>query len=223
MYRSATYLVLLAAAAVLAAPRWTPLLDGTSLSRWTNSEGKAPGAGWRLDRGTLTRQAAAGDIITLAQYRDFVLEFEWKAAAGANSGVKYRIHRTDEGEWIGPEYQIIDDAVVKSAPSPGSQGALYNVVAPVADRPILPIGQWNRSKIVAQGVHLEHWLNGKKVVEINTDSADWRRRVAGSKFAKYAGYETWYGTQAGPILVQDHGGEVSIRNMRIRETASGTR
>ncbi|HYE99485.1 MAG TPA: DUF1080 domain-containing protein [Planctomycetota bacterium] len=181
---------------------------------WGTGKGEPPAAGWAFeDGGVIHRAAKAGDLHTRKKYRDFELEFEWKIAPGANSGVKYRLRG------IGPEYQLIDDA--KHADSRNNPqratASLYDVKAPAADKPLKPAGEWNASRIVAKGSHLEHWLNGAKVLEIDIDGEEWNALYAKSKFVKTKGAEQWFGREAGPIMLQDHGDEVWFRALRIRE------
>lgn len=185
----------------------------TTAEVWANGKGAAPPAGWEFKDGTIHRAAKAGDIFTKKSYADFELEFEWKIAAGANSGLKYRM------KGIGPEYQVIDDAkhVDAKAASRGT-ASLYDIKAPAADKPLKPAGEWNQSKVVAQGKRLEHWLNGRKVMEIEIGSAEWKELFAKSKFAKTKGAEQWFGSEAGPVMLQDHGDEVWYRAVRIRAT-----
>lgn len=186
----------------------------SSREAWGNSKGEPPAAGWAFeDGGVVHRTAKAGDLHTKKKYRDFELEFEWKIAPGANSGVKYRLRG------IGPEYQLIDDA--KHADSRNNPqratASLYDVKAPAADKPLKPAGEWNASRIVAKGKRLEHWLNGAKVLEMEIDSDEWNALYAKSKFVKTKGAEQWFGREAGPVMLQDHGDEVWFRGLRIRE------
>ena len=180
---------------------------------WADNKGGAPAAGWEFKEGEIHRAAKAGDIFTKKKYADFELEFEWKIAPGGNSGLKYRM------KGVGPEYQVIDDAKHADAKNAiRSTASLYDVKAPAADKPMKPPGEWNKSRVVAKGKHLEHWLNEKKVMEIDIDGAEWPDAFAKSKFAKTKGAETWFGREAGPIMLQDHGDEVWFRALRIKET-----
>ena len=179
---------------------------------WADGKGAAPAAGWAFEEGgVIHRTGKAGDIFTKKKYQDLELEFEWKIAAKGNSGVKYRM------KGVGPEYQVIDDAGHPDAKSQNRQTAsLYDVKAPSADKPLKPAGEWNASRILAKGKHLEHWLNGAKVMEIDLDSDEWKALFAKSKFAKQTGAEAWFGREAGPVMLQDHGDEVWYRAVRIR-------
>jgi hypothetical protein len=187
---------------------WESLM---ALDVWTDAKGAAPAAGWKLEDGTIHRAAKAGDIFTKKNYLDLELEFEWKVAPGANSGVKYRM------KGIGPEYQVIDDTKHPDAKSgTHTTASLYDIKGPSKDKALKPVGEFNASRIVARGNHLEHWLNGAKVVEIDIDSAEWKELFPRSKFAKAKDADKWFAREAGPVMLQDHGDEVWFRNVRIR-------
>ena len=181
--------------------------DLTSADAW-----KATPAGWEFKDGEIHRAAKAGDIFTKKAYLDFELEFEWKIAPGGNSGLKYRM------KGVGPEYQVIDDGKHADAKNAiRSTASLYDVKAPAADKPMKPPGEWNQSKVVAKGKRLEHWLNGAKVMDMEIDGPEWPEAFAKSKFAKTKGAEQWWGREAGPVMLQDHGDEVWFRAIRIKE------
>ena len=214
----------LALALVLAgaaqASDWKPLFDGKSLKGWTMANGAPPAAGWRVEQGALTVEGRPGDLFTVTTYRDFELEFEWKVEAKTNSGVKYRLHRVPDGAWLGPEYQIWDEGAV-GRPHLGATASLYNMIAPAAEARSAKAGKWNRSRIVARGNHLEHWLNGVKSIEVEIGSDDWSQRLARSKFAQEEGSADWFARRPGPIMLQNHGGRVWYRKLRIREFEAG--
>lgn len=184
----------------------------TAPELWRDGKGNAPAAGWEFKDGLIHRTSKCGDIFTKKAYQDFELEFEWKVAPGANSGVKYRM------KGVGPEYQVIDDGKHPDAKNATrSAASLYDVKAPAEGKPLKAPGEWNRSKVVAKGKQLEHWLNGQKVLELEIDSDEWKAAFAKSKFAKTKGAETWFGREAGPVMLQDHGDEVWYRGIRIRK------
>jgi hypothetical protein len=185
----------------------------TAAEIWADGKGAAPAAGWAFEEGGVVhRTGKAGDIFTRKKYLDFELEFEWKIASGGNSGLKYRMKS------VGPEYQVIDDEKHSDAKNAHRQTAsLYDVKEPSADKGLKPAGEWNSSKVLAKGKHLEHWLNGKKVMEIDLDSDEWKERFAKSKFAKTKGADAWFAREPGPVMLQDHGDEVWFRALRIRE------
>lgn len=175
------------------------LFDGKTLDGWVTRDGEPVTKGWTVEDGCIVRAThGGGDIYTAESYEDFDLSFEWKVTAGVNSGVKYRVREYD-GQRLGPEYQIIDESTAKA--KPGSEtGSLYALYETSADRVLHPPGEWNHARIIARGTHLEHWLNGVKLLEADTDSEDWARRLAKSKFATRTGF----GTGAGPIMLTDH-------------------
>lgn len=171
-------------------------------------------AGWQLNDGVLTRVGRAGDIITKEKFRNFELELEWNVAEGGNSGVFYRgIEGPEAVYYSAPEMQILDDARHNDGKlaetSAGSNFGLYAVPRGV----VKPAGEWNRARLVVNGNHVEHWLNGTKVVEYELHSADWKQRVANSKFAQWKEYGM---AAEGHIGLQDHGDRVAFRNVRVR-------
>ncbi|NWG12380.1 MAG: DUF1080 domain-containing protein [Acidobacteria bacterium] len=197
---------------------WHPLFDGRSLAGWANEKGEPPVTGWAVENGVLHRAGRGGSLVTVAQYLDFELEFEWKIARGGNSGVKYRLHRTDNEGWLGPEYQILDDALHRDARNAAmSAGALYLLKEPGPEKNLRPPGEFNQARIVARGTILEHWLNGRRILSIDTTGEEWRRKLAASKYSKSPGASDWFARHAGPIMLQDHGSDVWFRNIRIRE------
>ena len=189
------------------------LFDGKSLDGWTDRAGNPPAKGWSVSDSCLVRQAKAGDIYTKRSFLDFSFSFEWKIAPGCNSGVKYRV--TDySGTVLGLEYQILDDVKWKYAPDHiGATASIYAIKPAGAEKKLNPPGSFNKSRIVANGKRIEHWLNGEKVAEIEIDSDDWKKRHVASKFKKRPDF----GTKKGRLMLQDHGGKVWFRNLKIRE------
>ena len=153
------------------------------------------------------------DIITTGTYQEFDLRWEWKVALAGNSGVKYFVLE-DQPAAIGHEYQIIDDERHPDAKiGPHRQTAALYDVFPAHDRPIKPAGEWNTSEVTVHGNHVEHILNGKKVLEYELDSPELRAAIAKSKFKDIARFGK---PQKGHILVQDHGDQVWFRNVQIK-------
>lgn len=191
------------------------LFDGKSLDGWTDKRGGAPGAGWSVEDGALHHTRGGGDIYYQEEFSDFELTFEWKVAARSNSGVKYRV-TSFNGNLLGPEYQVLDDTGHPNGKVPRtSAGALYELFAP--DPQAKPAGvapgEWQQSRIVARGNHLEHWLNGKLVVSVDTGSPAWQAAIAASKFKAVPGFAL---NPKGRIMLQDHGDEVWFRKLEIR-------
>lgn len=197
---------------------WVSLFDGKTTDGWLTYRGKPIERGWVVEDGTLYRSGMGGDIITAEQFDNFELEFDWKVAEGSNSGVMYRVRQGDIASYFsGPEYQVLDDEKHKDGGNPKtSAGSLYALVA-AEGKELKPVGEWNSARIVLRGNHLEHWLNGKKVVEIEIHSDDWNKLVAESKFAKWKRFGN---EPTGHICLQDHGDPVWYRNIRIRRLSA---
>ena len=193
---------------------WRTLFDGRSLEAWRGFKKDSVPAGWQAVDGALTRVGEAGDLITRDQFGDFELTLEWKVAEGGNSGIMYRVTETADATYeTGPEMQVLDDAHHKDGESrltaAGSAYGLYAAPAGV----VKPAGQWNAVRIVVRGNHVEHWLNGTKVVEYELGSPDWEARVRNSKFKQWPGYGR---AASGHIALQDHGDRVAYRNIKVR-------
>jgi hypothetical protein len=193
---------------------WKLMFDGKSLAGWRGYKTETPPAGWKAINGELVRQEAGGDLMTVEQYGDFEMRFEWKITPNGNSGVIYRIATTEPYPWhTGPEYQVLHNAGHADGKNPlTSAGSNYAVNEPVKDV-TKPVGEWNEGRIIAKGNHVEHWLNGVKVVEYEIGSADWEARVKASKFGKIPPYGR---TKRGYIALQDHESVVSYRNLKIK-------
>ncbi len=197
---------------------WHSLFDGTSTAAWRGYRQEGfPDKGWRVEDGALVlaEGGGGGDIMTKRAYRNFELELEWKVSKGANSGILYRVAETETNSYqTGLEYQVLDDAVHSAAATQSiGAGGLYGLYTPENKR-LFPAGSWNSARIVVSGQHVEHWLNGVKILEAEVDSEDWNARIAKSKFAAWKGFGK---TKRGHIALQDHGNEVSYRKIRIRE------
>lgn len=184
------------------------------LAAWKGWRSDAVPAGWQDVGGVITRVAEAGDIVTRDTFADFELRLEWNISPGGNSGIMYRVQDSLAATYMsGPEMQVLDDAVHPDGRSRlTSAGSLYGLVAAPAGV-VRPAGQWNEVRIVVNGAHLEHWLNGTKVVEIELWSPEWNRLVAASKFAEWPAFGM---ARAGRIALQDHGDRVQYRHVRIK-------
>lgn len=197
---------------------WTALFDGRTTAGWRRCGGSGfPERGWSVRDGCLhlAPGGGAGDLVFERPVGDFELEFEWKVAAGANSGVKYRVlEREGSASMLGCEYQLLDDLAGAPGTAPRHRSAaLYDLFSPEGAEPAAP-GVFHRARIVARGDRIEHWLDGVRVVDARTGDELWKERLAASKFAEVAGFAA-----AGPrtIGLQDHGGETWFRNLRLRE------
>ncbi|MGV3589838.1 MAG: 3-keto-disaccharide hydrolase [Adhaeribacter sp.] len=202
---------------------WKLLFDGKTAAGWRGVGKDAfPSGGWKIENGELiilkTNSGDArkgGDIVTTEQFSDFELTLEAKLTPGANSGLKYFVIE-QKGSALGLEFQILDDDRHPDAKmgKNGNRtiGSLYDLI-PAQNKQAKPIGAWNQIRLVAKNKHVEHWLNGTKVVEYERGSPEFRQLVAESKYKKY---ENFGEAAQGPILLQDHSDEVHFRNIKIR-------
>ena len=194
---------------------WRPLFDGHTTNGWRNFRSDSISSGWQVVDGALTRaQSGAGDIITRDKFKNFELALEWKIAPGGNSGIFYRASEDDDAVyWTAPEMQVLDDAHHPDGESRlTSAGANYGIDSS-SPGVVRPAGEWNQVRIVVNGSHVEHWLNGQKVVEYDLGSPAWEAKVKASKFAPHVHYGR---NTEGYIGLQDHGDWVAYRNIKIR-------
>jgi len=187
---------------------------GQSLAGWTTLDGGAIVRGWEASDGEIRLNRSTGrggHIVTVAEFSDFDLSFEWKIAARGNSGLKYRVRKYG-AQTLGLEYQICDEPEGRSV-SRKSAAALYDLYEPRVERLLKPAGEWNIARIVVRGDRIEHWLNGTLVVAATVGDEQWRRRIAESKFADE---EKFGENKAGQIMLTDHGSDVAYRNFVFR-------
>ena len=195
---------------------WRPLFDGKTTNGWRGYRAEAMPTGWSVVDGMLTKRDPVEDIMTREQFSDFELELDWRLGTGGNAGIFYRV--TEEYErpyWTGPEYQLLDDANHADGKSRlTSAGAAYGLY-PAPAGVVKPGGEWNTTRILVRGGHVEHWLNGTRLLEYELWSPEWEAKVKASKFGEWANYGR---AKSGFIAIQgDHTGELSLRNIRIRE------
>jgi hypothetical protein len=214
---------------------WRLLWDGKSSAGWRGAKLDGfPASGWTMKDGVLTVEATdggestgPGDIVTLDKFTNFDLQFEFMISEGANSGIKYFVDpelNKGAGSAIGCEFQILDDEVHPDAKEGvnGNRtlGSLYDLITAEnlqtegRAKQFKGIGEWNQGRIVSDNGRVEHWLNNEKVVEVDRFSQMFRALVAYSKYKVWPGFCQW---PAGSLLLQDHGNEVSYKNIKVRE------
>ena len=216
---------------------WRLLFDGQRLTGWRGiGIDSVPTAHWTIEDGAIKKipsgdvpvQAdgqplAGGDLISNETFENFELSFDWKVSEGGNSGIKYNV--SEEMSMANPpgraalgfEYQVLDDARHPDA-NAGVDGnrkaaGLYDLIPSGDDKPLNPPGEWNHGRIVYQGNHGEHWLNGQKVVEYDLGSARMDSLLAASKYAPIEGFAD---RRTGHVVLQDHNDAVWFRNLKIR-------
>ena len=195
-------------------PCWQSLFDGKTLAGWRNF--KKPGAptqGWVVEEGCLKLlpHGGGGDIITTNKFADFDLEWDWCIEPKGNNGIKYLV--TEEREnGIGHEYQMVDDTLETS--SKRVTASFYDVLPPRKLGLSKPVKEWNHSRLLVNGNHVEHWLNGVKVLEYELGGAEVRAAVARSKFRDVSGFGEKI---SGRIMLTDHNEETWFRNIKVRE------
>ncbi len=206
---------------------WQLLFDGTTTQGWRGAYMDSfPAKGWEVRDGMLIVQASGGgeaafggDIVTTGEYSSFELNVDFRLTEGANSGIKYFV--TEEqpktpGSALGLEYQLLDDArhpdAAKGINGNRKLASLYDLIPAPGTHP-KPIGEWNQARILVKGRHVEHWLNGVKVLEYERGGEDFLAHKAESKFRERPGFGE---AEKGHILLQDHGNQVFFRNIKIR-------
>lgn len=186
-----------------------------SLNDFRGYKSKEIGPGWSMKDGILHFDGnKCGDLVTKQEFGDFILEFDWKISEAGNSGVMYRVSLGDKQPYkSGPEYQVLDDDKHKDGKLESHRaGALYALYVP-NNKTLKPVGEWNSSKIVLKGNSVQHWLNGKMVVEAEIGSTDWNEKVNASKFKTW---EKFGKNSKGHLCFQDHGDPVWYRNITIK-------
>jgi len=216
---------------------WCLLWDGKTPDGWRGAKLKTfPDHGWKMEDGVLTVLAgtgaesrAGGDIVTRSRFARFELMLDFNITPGANSGIKYFCQpnldpitgagaKAKQGSAIGLEYQILDDArhpdAKKGRDGDRTMASLYDLIPAASTKKPNPPGEWNHARIVCNdGKHVEHWLNGRKVLEYKRGSKEFRELVAKSKYRNIPGFGEW---PDGHLLLQDHGNEVRFRNIKVR-------
>jgi hypothetical protein len=199
---------------------WRLLWNGACSEGWRSiGRDTFPEKGWTVADGVLTVEpknpkGTGGDIITKEVFTNFILKADFRLTAAANSGIKYLFNPKVNGGTTF-EYQVLDAAhpdAKMGRDGNRTVGSFYDVMPAVGAKPN-PVGEWNSAMIVCKGKHVEHWLNGEKVVEFERGSDAFRAAVALSKFSKHP---NWGEQPSGHILLQDHTDKVSYRNIKIK-------
>ena len=195
---------------------WKSLFDGKSLSAWRTYRSEAAPEKWELKDGIMAKDGNASDLVSKEEFGDFELELEWRIGEAGNSGIFYRGSEDEEAiYWTAPEYQLLDDIKARDNRTRNHcAGSVYDLYdAPEGH--LKPVGEWNSTRIVAKGAHVEHWLNGFKMVEYELWSPDWEQHLAKSKFKDWAKYGR---IKKGHFGIQgNHPGSLALRNIRVRE------
>ena len=203
---------------------WVELFDGVTLDGWTGYATDALPDGWTVQDGAMVLTPDGGEwdadlVAPGGPYADFELEVEWQVQPCGNSGVFYR---GEEAPDLAPiwrtalEMQILDDGCHPDGRFPSHRaGGLYDLYTPAADA-LRPQGQWNAARVVADGDRIEHWLNGRRVVTAEQGSAEWRARLAVSKFRDAETFPGYGERRSGFVGLQDHGDTLRVRRVRIR-------
>jgi type 1 glutamine amidotransferase len=198
---------------------WKLLFDGNSVDAWRGFKMETFPKGWLVKGGSLVRDPSAGqnvgDIVTKEEFGDFEFSIDWKVNKAGNSGVMYRCDEKHKYPWeTGPEMQILDDSGHADGKKDKTRaGTLYDLI-PCAYDVCRPAGEWNQARIVCRGTRIEHWLNGFRVVEVDTATDAYKSAKEASKWTRYPDHNTLL---RGRIALQDHGDEVWFRNMKVRE------
>jgi len=208
---------------------WQLLFDGHSMDKWKGASSDSfPKKGWSIEDAVLiddnvSGRTLGGDILTKEQFEDFEFTIDFKLTEGANSGVKYTVQKYTPGvpglgSALGPEYQLLDDDKHPDAKAGRNGdrklGSLYDILPAATGTAIRPIGSWNTARIISKGDHVEHWLNGIKVLEYDISSDLFNSSLALSKFKSVKDF----GKKAkGYMLLQDHGNKVFFKNIKIRK------
>jgi hypothetical protein len=199
---------------------WVLLFDGKTMTGWRTFKDK-PGNSWEVVNGEMHCKGSVtdksdkrADLITYKEFDNFELSIDWKIAKAGNSGILYHVTDAEDVPYLtGPEYQLIDDEgfpeKLEEWQKTGADYAMYTTTS----RPVKPVGQYNNTKIIFNNGHVEHWLNGVKIVEFEAWTDDWNKRKANGKWKNASNYGKF---KKGYICLQDHGSEIWFKNIKIK-------
>ncbi len=196
---------------------WIVLFDGTDLSAWRNYQQDTISDLWKIEDGALMLTGrGGGDIITKETFGSFDLELEWKISEAGNSGIFYHIVEADSLGQVylsAPEMQVLDDEKHPDGKLPSHRAGANYDMQPCSEVATNPVGEWNKVRLLFDKGHVEHWLNGVKVVEFDQGSPAWAEQLAESKFGTWAMYAKG---EEGHFGLQEHGDQVWFRNIRVK-------
>lgn len=207
---------------------WQLLFDGTTLNGWKRYNADTIGPLWITRNGMMIcngegltegTEGVGGSLVTTRSFGNFELLLDWKLSPHGNSGILYHVVETPDFPHAydsGPEYQLLDDGSYAGEGLKDAQlaGSNYDMYPASATKKLYPAGEWNHSRVVYNNGHVEHWLNGEKVVEFDEGSSDFMERYNKSKWTEYPG---WNKSTTGSIALQDHGANVYFKNIKVRE------
>ncbi len=197
---------------------WRLLFDGNTTNGWRNYMKQGAAAGWEAKDGALTRVGGGGDIVFNERFKNFELMLEWRldpnSSRPGNSGIFFRgIEGPEAIYYSAPEVQVLDDVRHSDGKSELTSAGSNFGLHPAPRGVVKPLGEWNAVRLVVKGNHVEHWLNGRKIVEYELQSPEWKKLVANSKFKQWPEYGQ---ASEGYIGLQEHGSYVAFRNIKIR-------
>ncbi|MBL7872321.1 MAG: DUF1080 domain-containing protein [Cyclobacteriaceae bacterium] len=205
---------------------WELLFDGSTFNGWKRYNHDTIGPLWTIQQGEIVCDGTGfgegsgehgGSLMTTRTFGNFELSIEWKITAGGNSGILYHVVESPEYHndyETGPEFQVMDDSGWKGELTPAQKaGSNYDMFEAPTTKKLMPVGEWNTSKIIYNNGHVEHWLNGEKTVEFEEGSEEYNQRYQKSK---WVGYPAWNKSKTGAISLQDHGAPVYYRSIKIK-------
>ena len=205
---------------------WELLFDGRTLDGWKLYNRDTIGPLWSVQGGAIIFDSKnvskenkdVQSLVSIRQFGNFDLQLEWKISTGGNSGVLYHVVEDPKYKFsyeTGPEYQVLDDIGWTGETLRPTQlsGSSYDMYPAPVSKKILPAGEWNTARIVYNNGHVEHWMNGEKIIEFEEGNDDYKKRYKKSKWVEYPG---WNKSKTGSISLQDHGSPVYYRNIRIK-------
>jgi Domain of Unknown Function (DUF1080) len=198
-----------------------PIFDGSGLNGWHGFNKTGEVKNWKIEDSALvclgaSKDASGGDLVSDKEYENFDLSWQWKVSKGANSGVIYHVIESPKYKTTyetGPEYQMIDDIGFPEKLEDWQKAGADYAMNPANDRKkLMPVGEWNSSRIVFNKGHVEHWLNGEKIVTFQAWDDKWNKEKTEGKWKDYPDYGM---AKKGHIALQDHGNKVYFKNIRI--------